>query len=308
MVSCSQVKTTRELGDTSVEPNWLYAPSSGCVEYELCATGEGKTEAESDLKARSSLASIFKSGINAELNLSKESVDQELLSRIQETVTENVNMKTELILKGSYIKERYPRKQSIYTLAAIDKRKSARMLTREIESIDSEIMTLYRKRNRVYLKKLLSLFSTREILNERLVILKSKGIHLGLTKGAILKLKEQSDYSELIYLNFSTKTPEFIQDKISENFTQIGFNIVERNKATYIIDINFSVKNEFINVEGFYKYSFGLTLVSHKYGNKLGVVVVKKIANGRSLTDALLKVREKLISDFGNKIEGLELN
>lgn len=73
--------------------------------------------------------------------------------------------------------------------------------------------------------------------------------------------------------------------------------------------MEYSSKEEYLNVKGFKKYTYELSLdARNATGKQVGSFIVTKTSNGRSETDAFIKVRNAVINEVTNNIEKLNLN
>lgn len=303
---CSFLKPAPELSDASKNsPSWIYSPYDVCSEeVELCAVGEAKTMAQADSQARSNLASIFEVRVTSEFNATtygntsaswQGKVNQEVQQSLQESVDQ--------ILETVQIKKRFKDKGLTYSLASIDRVKASELINGRLSKIDDELSIHWQKRSRTNLRNIIRLYSEREKLNERYSI-----VH-GSSKPSLMTYKEISDWRESrskvepLVLRIG-QAPEWMSDKLKELLTEAGFKLV-KGDADKVVSLNVDSIKEFLNVEGFEKYTFTLNLTSFEKGEKNKVLSVSETVTGRSQSDALLKVKrffneylEKHLSDL----------
>ncbi|MDP7319791.1 MAG: LPP20 family lipoprotein [Bacteriovoracaceae bacterium] len=307
-VGCASY-SQKEQGETDQqEPSWLHAPDEGCAESELCASGEGATRAEADANAKKAMGSIFETKIESSLIFSKSSFSSKEKYEIQEEITENILERVDQILQGVKIKERYHKNDLFFSLASLNKVKSIKLLTQQIGKLDDELEHLYELRSRIHLKKLNSLFNRRSILNEKLILLGHPGIKSPLSFSDINALKFSDSGANKIFLKSKSEVPQVLNKKIEALFTEIGYMITNKKNAEYYLYVSFEDKKEFLNVKGFEKFTFTVTLEARSsFGKKVGVLSQSEVSNGRNKKDAFIKVRSKLIENIQKNLGKLNL-
>lgn len=311
MVSCSSSKTAkREVIVPEGEPEWLYSPSSGCDKNkEICTSGEGTNFKSSDANARKSLASIFETKINSSFRFTKHNFSDSEVVEMSEMVSNKIDEDVTGILKASYIKERFKKDDLAFSWAAIDKQKSSKVLRAELKRLDDEISHFFNQRNRLYLKKLNVLYYQRELLNEKLVILGGSGVSSSVSLAQINMIKFKSKGGAKIGIKTLTNVPELIVKKTEAILTDVGYKIIKKNDINYLVQLTYIEKEEYLNVPGFKKWTFELGIESKSNaGKKLGGMVINVISNGRTKKDAFAKVRNKIVKEFEDNLEKLNLN
>ncbi len=309
LLACSTTRTKRKVFVPEGEPEWLYAASTGCGDAEICASGEGASFKEADAHAKKALAGIFETKIKAEFNFSKQNFSNQEKIEIREYVEDQVNQQIDLVLKGSFIKERFTKEGLKFALASLKKAESLNILTQELTKIDDEMDHFFKLRNRLYIKKLNMLFNKREILNEKIIILNATGIPRRITFSQINELKFKSSGSTRIKLESKGDIPSVLLKKIEETFTDVGYKITKKADQSYLIHIGFKELEEYLNVRGFKKYTFIITIDSkNNTGKRVGGYVLNLTSNGRDKKDAFLKVRSKIITQIEENLAKLNLN
>jgi hypothetical protein len=300
LTSCSNFKPKPELSDSSKEaPGWLYAPYEACAEAtELCATGEAKSTAQSDLQARSNLASIFEVKVQSELNVQTSSTQTfpwsgAVRQEVQHSLQESVNQ----VLETVQIKKHFKHKGLSYSLASLDREKASELLGQRLEKIDGELNTLWAHRSRTNLRKIVRLYLEREKLNERFSIVSGQPRPAKMTYSDIIKWRETRPRIENLALRIG-QAPDWMAEKLKELLTEAGFRIV-KGDSQKAISLNVDSIKEFLNVEGFEKYTFTMNMTSYENGEKNKVLAASETVTGRSQADALLKVK----SFFNDYIE-----
>jgi hypothetical protein len=89
-----------------------------------------------------------------------------------------------------------------------------------------------------------------------------------------------------------------MSEKLKELLSEAGYKIVKLD-ADKAISLNVDSIKEYLNVEGFEKYTFTMNLTSFEKGEKNKVLSASETVTGRSQSDALLKVK----SFFNNHLE-----
>jgi hypothetical protein len=290
--SCALFQSKPELSENSKEaPGWIYAPYEACSEEaELCATGEAKTYAEADAQARNNLASIFEVNVKSEFNVQTSSTQTfpwsgAVKQEVQQSLQESVNQ----ILETVQIKKHAKHNKLSYALASIDRHKASELIGGRLSKIDDELDTLWAKRSRTNLRKIVRLYLEREKLNERYSIVSGSPRPAKMTYKDIMAWRETRPKVENLTLKVG-QAPEWMTDKLKELLTEAGFRIV-KGDADKAISLNVDSIKEFLNVEGFEKHTFTMTMTSFENGEKNKVVSASETVTGRSQADALLKVK-----------------
>lgn len=296
--SCSLFQTKPELSESSSEtPGWLYAPYEACNEtQELCATGEAKNYTQSDAQARNNLASIFEVQVKSEFNAQTSSSQTFAWSgAVREEVNQSLQESVNQILEVVQIKKHYKHKGLAYSLASLDRAKASELIGNRLNKVDDELNTLWQKRSRTNIRRIDRLYLEREKLNERYSIVSGSPKPPMMTYRDIVEWKKSRTKSEPIALRIG-QAPEWMTEKLKELLTEAGFKIV-KGDAEKALSMNVDSIKEFLNVEGFEKYTFTLNLTSFEKGEKNKVLTASETVTGRTQADALLKVK-KFFSDY----------
>lgn len=290
--SCSFLKTGPELSSSAGEvPGWIYAPYEACVEAsELCATGEAKNYAQADAEARKNLASIFEVRVTSEFNAHTSSTQNfpwqgAVKEEVEKSLAESVNQ----VLEAVQIKKRHKENGLSYALASLDKTLASNLLGDRMTKIDEELRVLWERRSRTNLRKIVRLYLEREKLNERYSIVAGQSRPAPMSYGDIIAWRESRPLVEPLILQIG-QAPEWMSEKIKELLTEAGFKIVKGN-ASKAISLNVDSIKEYLNVEGFEKYTFTMNMTSFERGEKKKVLTASETVTGRSQADALLKVK-----------------
>lgn len=308
LVSCSTAQKN-ESPLKEVKPKWIYSPTEGCSpQTEICASGEGDSFEQSDLNATKSLASIFKTRIKSKFEIDKLNFTKDEVSSIQEKITDKVQAEVDVVLKSSFIKERYELNGIYFSLAVLDKRRAEKVIRLEIEKLDDELLHHFKLKNRLYLPKMLIAYNTRSELNERLIILSNKSIESPVTSSQIKMIKYLSLKNENVSVETDENLPESLKTKFEELLVNLNYKLVSKNSADFLIKISYSETDDYLNVEGFQKITYLVAVDTFdQKNNKLGGYSIKISTQGRTKRDSSLKMEEKVSAQFEENIDKLNL-
>ncbi len=298
--ACATRKNEAELSDTAKGvPEWVYSPYDFCKESaELCATGEARNYSAADAEAKGNLASIFEVKIKSDLKInSKSNAAYPWASKVNQEVDQSIAQSVDQILETVQIRKRFKDKSLSYSLASLDRVKAAELLGERIRKLDRELEVLWQRRQRSNLRKVFKKYLERERLNERYSIVEGNGLVSKLTFKDILAWRDERRAPEPVSLQVG-QAPDWLVEKLKELLTESGFKIVKTD-ATKILTLNVESIKEFLNVEGFEKYTFTLHLGSQLGKEKYKVISVSETVSGRTQADALAKVK----SYFNDYIE-----
>ncbi len=290
--SCSLLKSEPELSSGTREvPDWVYAPYDACSEStELCATGEAKTSKEAGAEARKNLASIFEVKVTSEFTAhASSSQGFPGQSQVREEVQKSLAESVDQVLEAVQIKKRFKHDGLSYALASLDRTQASDLLKGRINKIDEELNILWDRRSRMQFRKIMKLYLEREKLNERYSLVAGTGLPAQMTYGQIISWKESKSKVEPVVLRIG-QAPDWMTEKIKELLTEAGLRIV-KGDAPKALAMNVDSIKEYMNVEGFEKYTFTLTMTSFENGEKNKVLSVSETVTGRTQTDALLKLK-----------------
>lgn len=292
LFGCSHFRPGPSLSESAKEsPTWIYAPYDACSEeQELCATGEGKTLTQADSEARKNLASIFEVTVSSEFNVTTTSSQTfpwqgAVRQEVQQSLQESVNQ----ILESVQIKKHAREKGLTYALASLDRTQASELIGNRLLKLDDELNTLWNKRSRTNLRKIVRLYLEREKLNERYSIVSGSSRPARMTYKDIVEWRQSRPQTEALAVRIG-QAPEWMTEKLKELLTEAGFRIV-KGDADKAISLNVDSIKEYLNVEGFEKYTFTMTLSSYMNGEKNKILTASETVTGRSQADALLKVK-----------------
>jgi len=281
--------------------NWVYSPYDLCQsELELCATGESRYFEQSDAQAKVNLASIFETQIKKNTDLLTMYQSTWLGSpeeKYFEVVSESVNQ----VIQGVEITKRAKDKGLFYSLARLDKAKARDILQRKIDKYDVEIADLLRSQKRSEMKKLLRLTLEREKLFDTIAIVSSEPITPSISLKSVFAILSKYKNPIMIDLVISS-SPEWFKTSLKSFLNESGFQFKEGAEKNLAVKLK--MNEEYINVPGFKKVSINLSLVT---GEKKSIHY-NAIETGRSIDDALLKQKTKILDYLEENISSLNLD
>lgn len=309
LTGCSTLRKSPELSSSSQGvPEWVYAPYEACDESaELCATGEAKTMAASDAQARANLASIFEVQVKSTLNANQSSkstfpwqsqVNEEVQTSLEESVNE--------ILENVQIKKHAKKDGLTYALASLDKNQAADLIGGRMKKLDTELETYWEKKSRTNLRKIMRLHLEREKLNERYATVAGGKRASKVSYEEIMKWKESRPAMLPLALKVG-QAPDWMTEKIKALLSESGFRLV-KGEADRVLSMNVESIKEFLNVEGFEKYTFTLNMTSTENGEKKKVISTSETVTGRTQADALLKVKPFFTTYIEEHLSDLHLD
>ncbi|HXH74767.1 MAG TPA: LPP20 family lipoprotein [Bacteriovoracaceae bacterium] len=292
LCGCSQLEKTEPVSDTAhTVPGWVYAPYEACVESEeLCATGEARTFVESDAQAKNNLASIFEVQIKSDLNVNTTSSQampwqNEVRQEVQQSLQESVNQ----VLETVQIKKHFKKEGLSYALAALDRQKAAELLGGRLDKLDHDLKALWSRKQRTNIRKITRIIMEREKLNERYSIVSGSPRPSIVAYEDFLAWRDSRPVPVALSLKVG-QAPEWMVEKVRELLSESGFQFV-KGDSKKVLSMHVDSIQEFLNVEGFEKYTFTLNLTSIENGEKNKVLTKSVTVTGRTQADALLKVK-----------------
>jgi hypothetical protein len=306
---CSSLKKSPELSSSSKEvPEWVYSPYEACDESgELCATGEAKSMAAADAQARANLASIFEVKVSSTLTSTQSSkstfpwqaqVDDEVKTALEESVNE--------VLENVQVKKHFKKDGLTYALAQLDRNQAAQLIGDRMKKLDTELETYWARRSRTNLRKIMRLHLEREKLNERYATVAGGKRPAKVSYDDIMKWKDSRPAMVPLSLKVG-QAPDWMTEKLKELLTESGFRIV-KGEADRVLALNVDSIKEFLNVDGFEKYTFTLNLTSTEDGEKKKVISTSETVTGRTQADALLKVKPFFTNYIEEHLSDLHLD
>jgi hypothetical protein len=306
--ACTHLKQSDKITIDSQDPEWLYSPYEFCVEdQELCAVGEGKSFSDAEASARTNLASIFEVKVQSELTINNFSSQNfpwqgQVKEDVQKSLTESVDQ----ILQGVGIKQRFKSKGISFALASLNRSQATNLIGEKIKLLDQELQVLWNKRQRTNLRRIIRIFLERDKLNEKLSIVSGVGRLSPVSWEEIINWKKSKPENEPLLLKLG-QAPDWMKEKLAEILTESGFYLVKAD-VPKVVSLQVDSIKEFLNVDGFEKYTFTMSLMSIENGQNKKNISTAKTVTGRNQADALLKVRTFFNDYLENHISDLDLD
>lgn len=307
--SCSHLaKKSENTQATTDVPEWVYSPYSGCSEtLELCATGEGKNYTQSDAQAKVNLASIFEVKIQSETMIaSNASQAFPWQASVREEVQKSLSESVSQVLEAVQIKNHFKKDGIAHSLASLDRTRASELFGNRISKVDQELTTLWKSQQRTNLRKIVKLYLERERLNERYSIVAGSGRPSPVSWESIVKWRLSRPKAEPLKLKIG-QAPDWMKEKIEELLTESGFKLV-KGDATRMVTVQVDSIKEFLNVNGFEKFTFTLNMTSYENGQKSKVIAASETVTGRTQADALLKVKPFFTNYIEEHLSDLNLD
>lgn len=306
LLSCSTSQNPHHPG---VEiPRWVYSPYDYCDEAsELCATGESDSYSSADAQARKNLASIFEVKVKSEFNSQSNAQENSPLNGVvKQSVQHSLQESVEEILEVVQIKNHFEKEGLFFSLASLDRVKAGELLGERLTKLDNELRSLWDTKSRTKLRKIIKTYIEREKLNERYSIVTGEPRPSEITYKDILEWKESKAKTEILALRIG-QAPEWLTEKLRELLTEAGFRLVKGDASKALL-LNMESIHEYLNVEGFEKYTFTLNMTSIEKGEKKQVISASETVVGRNQTDALLKTKLFFLDYIEQHLSDLKLD
>lgn len=308
LIGCATAEKSAHKTDSS-RPKWIYSPSDGCVSgRDLCASAEGINFTQSDILAKKALAAVFGTKIKSRFEIDRSSLSSSEVNSLEESISNNIQEEVEVVLKTATIKDRFQEKGIYFSLAQVDKNKASKLLRAEISRLDNSLLHYFKLRNRLNIKKMTIAYNTREQLNERLIVLSNRGIKSPVELNQIKMLKFLGTGEEKIFIKVGDNFPKDLVGNLESSLLELNYKIVSEKKAEFILKLDFNEEKQYLNVGGFEKYSFLVTVSTYnRKERKIGGYVSNISSRGRTKQDARDKMKQQMLKEFEQKIEKLNL-
>ena len=305
---CSLFQAKPQLSEHAKElPEWVYAPMESCVEErELCASGEGATQAIADANAMKSLASIFETKITGNTTSTMTAQGQGAFAQAQESAQVSVREEVKQTLEAARVEKRHRFQKMSYSLVTLDKAKAGDNLRAAMDKAQSELAALWKRKDRTSWARMWELFHQREGLNDRYNLLMGGRMPFSPTA------KELQDWYQSrraeVPMGFQTEglSPELL-GALKSRLTNAGYRLFDLTTGPRV-KAKLEAKQEHMKVDGFEKWFFVLTVENiSKAGAKIGGLSVEQTATGRSKADCEMKAREPLLKAMESRLSELNL-
>ncbi|MBT6325982.1 MAG: hypothetical protein HOJ35_08430 [Bdellovibrionales bacterium] len=285
IVSCSTKPVSYgERRNSFKTPEWVNNSEANCSKQQICAVGSGSGYMNASSTARAEIGKIFETEVKSNQYVSTNSEGEEYFDSTLEEISEE-------ILQGVIIKESYEDSKdgTIFALAALDKRMTAKLIRKKINELDEKISALYIEGTRASLNKILKIFKVRNKLNQRFHIVQGHFLKSKITTSQILEKKRVKAKNNIL-VKYSLSVPKSLHKELSLLIEKI---LLENDYQVVNSKSHFSLHGEItsnklhMNVKGFQKYKLSFNITSkNKSGQKLGVLNFSQVKIGRSFEQA----------------------
>lgn len=311
--ACSSNKTKRQQVEYDQEKNsdgpaWLYDPEEGCDSNEICVSSSADNANLADVRAKKSIAAIFETEIKSNFDVYKTSFSDTELEQVEEEISSEVVESVNGILKTVIIKERFQKGDIHFSLATLDKIKSAKALRAQMDKVREELEFLYEQKQRGAIKRMMILFDKHSRLNDKYIVLTGKKLNLPVSFADIQNIKYLKKSNQKVSIKFNNETPKIIRTHLEQILGEVGYKVIKSSAVDYYISLKWRTKNEYINVKGFEKYSYILDVqASDNLKKQIGTFSLSETATGRNKQDAFLKVKNEILKNIDQKFNLLNL-
>lgn len=309
LASCSlfQSKAPINSEHSKEVPAWAYAPMEGCVEErELCASGEGPTSALADANAMKALAAIFETRIEAVTTSSMTATGSGAFAQAQESAAVSVRDEVKQTLEAAQVEKRHRHKKLSYSLVSLDKAKASGNLRAAMDKVQAELEGLWKRKDRTGWARMWELFHQREGLNDRYNIINGARVSFSPSVKELQDWYQSRRAETPIGFDAQGLTTELL-GALKARLTNSGYRLFDLTTGARL-KARLEAKQEHMNVDGFEKWFFVLTLENiSKAGAKIGGLSVQETATGRSKADCEMKARESLLKMMEARLSELNL-
>ena len=281
-------------------PAWIENPLAYCGEQKLCAVGESDDYPGAESAGRAGLVKIFSTNVRADLDAVTSSEGDEQFSQA-------IRESSDMVIQGSQIEERFADSLSHYALASLDKSLGAKILGAKIGALDDEIGALSRTGRRGALSEALRLSHIRRALHEAYLVVRPTSIPPKVPPGILIAKKASLAKNAPVV---SVEGEEPFRGLFVQALSKLGYKIAADSKspADATVRLRTNLRRQYLNVEGFEKYTLSLTATGvDRKGKTTGSITRQLSRSGRSQEDTLDTMAQDIVKDIETQIDGLNL-
>ena len=284
------------------KPSWIDDTEKNCAKTEICATGSGTTQSMAKTDARNNILKYFETSINSkfESSLSTDEVEEKSFK------SENLEEVSNGILKGVKIKNTYNNGSEFYAFAVLDKTVVAKEIKSDIEKTDAKMKLLVAENNIKYNKQLEKLYTKREELNKRYLVLTGNMIPEVVKYEDIFTAKKKSgELSLSYYITPSKDYEQQIGDYLASVLIENGAKVINNEKkANRFVVISIGKEKMHLNVSGFVKQMYTLKIeITNSSNENVASLYQEFIDTGRSEAQIKEIVNMKIKEYISQNIE-----
>ena len=289
-------------------PSWINDPSKKCKKTEICAVGSGINKEAAIADSHVQIARVFNTEVNSHFNQTITSNNSE----VDESISEEISLKTSVLLKGVVTGEGFDDGESYHIFASLNKSKAAAAIKSEIDSLDDKIKGLMSAGGTLAGKQVEKLFEERQVLNQRHQFLTGRSIATDVSFTEIISSNKKAVENFITHLYLDEDEPKIIEQYLAQELTKSGHKItrgqVLNKSANFIITGELISEKQYLNVSGFEKYAFHLKLSAKDSAKKIstGELKVTATETGRNYSQAQEKALSQIKEEINQRI--FELN
>ncbi len=313
LISCSHhlEDKNKEVNFSKEEPAWVREVAFSCGLENLCALGSASGPLGAESSARVELAKIFEVEVLATTSANEEAELANGLGKMTEEFKTMVTERTSEVLKGVQIIKRHKGENEYFALAQVSKITAASSFIEQIKEIDDYTEGWYKDGRRAALNRILSLYILRSKLNDRYDFLTGGRVKRPYPLQEILRLKKRFRDSK-VKISVSLKKTNQLQTDLYQTVVGLllenDYLISEKN-ADFKMMIDLKERKEHLNIEGFVKYRYELSIRSvDKKGQKVGGLDFSVVKNGRSKKQSSFLALKAMRVFLNNKLDELNID
>ena len=284
-VSCAHATAQK-----NERPAWVDNPYKVCSADQMCAVGVGSRLKMARADARSGIAKIFESKIQSSFSSDLSSKNDE----ITQNVRERLDVETDMLIDAVEIKETYETPTDFYALAVLNKNTAVEKTIRELTLLDNQMRALTSDDTPASAVRMEELYFKRNGINQRYIVLTGKSYPETVTYDDVAKAKKNRIGKRHIFLNVNASP--VLESAIKQVLTQNGYTFAKnRTGETPSVTVSIVAERAHLNVEGFVKYVYHLTLSGpDKKGTAVELLSTSFDGSGRNEKQAAASIADEV--------------
>ena len=268
------------VSDASAKPSWINTPGEFCGDNEICAVGSGNTPARAKADARAAIKKWFKSEIKSSSRFAESAHDDQFSSSASAEIWEGAKG----ILEGVEIKESFEDAGGYYSLAGFDKTVAAASIKLKVDQLDDKMKVLLGDDTKKSVRMLEGYYKVREELNGQYHFLSGFSIPEVVTYDQMFNNRSSKIVKGLSYqVDIDSFDDGQIAAIVKEALTSAGNKVsIDAGSSDRSITGSFKGIKQHLNVEGFVKYTFVLTLNCLENKKVISSITTTEISTSRS--------------------------
>lgn len=288
-------------------PQWMNDPYSECSQVrELCAVGEATGLMSAELAARSSMARIFESQVSSTTQSQMEANSSGVETSTTETFAQNLEVSTDYLLRGAYLKKSYTSDESVFALLALDKKTLANDLKEQMKAIDETNLEAYKLKRRSMLSLIEASLEQRAQYHRTYHFLTDSKYPAAFDEAMLIRWREDlRKKNTAVLVKFDQNVEPALKHLFLTQLMSQEYRVVERDVRPYqwVLNVGTTTSKLHLNVRGFERYEFSLEVSAiDDDGQKVGYLQVKNTQTGRGLKQAFENAvpyfKDMLVEDF----------